>query len=57
VDGHDHDALEQMLTPLHGDQPQVVIARTVKGRGVPEMESDPQAWHRRAPTLEMIAAL
>jgi transketolase len=37
IDGHDHDALREALsTPA--DKPVVVIARTVKGRGVPFLE-------------------
>jgi transketolase len=49
VDGHDHAALANMLKPLHGHKPHAVVARTIKGKGVPIIEADPQAWHRRAP--------
>ena len=50
VDGHDMqsvvDALETALT-IKGE-PTVIVARTVKGRGVSFMENNP-AWHGKAP--------
>ena len=49
VDGHDVDALRAVFAslPLAGDKPSVVIAHTVKGRGLPEAEHNP-AWHHKA---------
>jgi transketolase len=47
VDGHDVDALLAVLRQLAGDgrdRPAVVIARTVKGKGVGFMEREP-GWH------------
>jgi transketolase len=39
LDGHDHDALRAALVPSPGaDRPRLLIARTVKGRGVDYME-------------------
>jgi transketolase len=59
VDGHDMAALEQALgwaRSVRG-QPSVVIARTVKGKGVSFMEGD-FSWHARVPTeAELAAAL
>ncbi|MEV0455852.1 transketolase [Catellatospora methionotrophica] len=53
VDGHDHDALALCLqqTRIDDNQPTVVLARTVKGKGVRFMEHDPR-WHvaRLSPT-------
>lgn len=50
VDGHDHDALRDVLrdttNPEH--KPTVVIAHTVKGKGVSFMEMD-ILWHYRFP--------
>lgn len=48
VDGHDHSALEQTLSamPLDPDRPSVVIAHTVKGKGVSFMEHS-VLWHYR----------
>jgi transketolase len=36
-------------------KPHVIIANTVKGKGVAEMEDNP-AWHSRAMTAEMLEA-
>jgi transketolase len=48
VDGHDHVALLQTLrsAPAKEGQPHVVLAHTVKGKGVPFMEGQ-VAWHYR----------
>ncbi|HMO64846.1 MAG TPA: transketolase [Verrucomicrobiota bacterium] len=50
VDGHDHDALRAAFAavPFAPGRPSVLIAHTVKGRGVDYMEND-RAWHYRAP--------
>lgn len=50
LDGHDHDALRSALADTHnpGHKPTVVIADTVKGKGVPFMEND-ILWHYRFP--------
>jgi transketolase len=49
VDGHDVDALRATFArlPLAADRPSVVIAHTVKGRGLPEAEHN-AAWHHKA---------
>ncbi len=57
VDGHDCDAIERGLKPVGGGKPFVMIAETVKGRGCPPMEADPQAWHRRSPRPEELENL
>jgi transketolase len=46
VDGHDHAALARaiQLAPARPDQPTVLLARTVKGKGVPFMEHNAD-WH------------
>jgi transketolase len=59
IDGHDHAALEAALKPQGrvGDPPKMVIARTVKGKGVSFMEDD-NLWHYRPPDdAERAAAL
>ena len=50
LDGHDHDALRAALTDTHNPahKPTVVIANTVKGKGVSFMEND-ILWHYRFP--------
>jgi transketolase len=47
VDGHDEDAINIAIHQLWGTgvgKPKALIARTVKGKGVPFMESD-NRWH------------
>lgn len=59
VDGHDHVALEQVFSalPEESDKPTVVIAHTVKGKGVSFMENS-VLWHYRSPRGdEFVAAL
>lgn len=52
VDGHDVDALSEVLDPRpwvpEEDRPRCVIAHTVKGKGVSFMEDD-LLWHYRCP--------
>ncbi|MDG4800725.1 transketolase [Micromonospora sp. WMMD980] len=48
VDGHDLGAVDEAYEQArHATGPTVVLARTVKGRGVPEIEDDP-SWHGKA---------
>jgi len=49
VDGHDYDELKKVLDfDLSGsNSPRVVIANTIKGKGVKEAEHSP-AWHHKA---------
>lgn len=51
VDGHDLDALSEALAQAGGTAPHVVIAHTVKGRGVSFMENS-VLWHYRSPQGE-----
>ncbi|MEZ5666627.1 MAG: transketolase [Alphaproteobacteria bacterium] len=61
VDGHDHAALIDTFAPLlrvrdaAAAAPTVVIANTVKGKGVPFMENHPD-WHHRMPKGDEIDA-
>jgi transketolase len=49
IDGHDLDAIDDALAQARSrpDQPTVVLARTIKGKGVPDLE-DKNGWHGRA---------
>lgn len=47
-DGHDHAALRRVLKDRAPGKPSVIIAHTVKGKGVPFMEND-VLWHYRFP--------
>src|SRR5450830_448787 len=47
IDGHDETAIEQALLQLkakHNGQPKVIVANTVKGKGVSFMENE-NRWH------------
>lgn len=48
VDGHDVSALASQLTriPIHDAKPGALICRTIKGKGVPEIERD-MRWHHK----------
>lgn len=49
VDGHDVEALYEVLSAENvPGKPRLVIARTIKGKGVSIMENDPK-WHYRMP--------
>jgi len=54
VDGHDPAAIDQALTEARADsdRPSVVLARTIKAKGVPELE-DKNGWHGKALPPEM----
>jgi transketolase len=49
IDGHDPAAIDQALAEARSgrDQPTVVLARTIKAKGVPEIE-DKNGWHGKA---------
>ena len=49
VNGHNHQDLCACLKecPLMAERPTVVIAHTIKGKGVSFMEQDPVLWHYR----------
>ena len=57
IDGHDLPAIDDALTEAESppdDRPTVILARTVKGKGVPEVE-DSADWHGK-PLAEDVAA-
>lgn len=51
VDGHDMEALADALRENSGGRPKVIIARTIKGKGVSFME-DQLIWHYYIVTAE-----
>lgn len=57
VDGHDVGALRALLgrRPIEGGRPAMVIAHTVKGKGVPFAEHDPE-WHHKSKITSAMAA-
>jgi transketolase len=57
VDGHDHDSLTKALEAESwpAGKPAVLIAHTVKGKGVSFMENRVE-WHYRNPSPELLEA-
>jgi transketolase len=51
IDGHDPQAVYSAITGRGGEAPLVVVARTIKGKGVSFMENVP-IWHYRSPSPE-----
>jgi len=49
VDGHDVNALRDVFRklPFAGDRPNAIICHTVKGKGIPFAEHDPN-WHHKS---------
>ena len=55
VDGHDHQQILNAVNgaSVHQDRPTMVVAHTVKGKGISFMEDD-NNWHYRVPTSEEV---
>lgn len=53
VDGHNHDALRSAFVDFcnQTEKPTVIVAHTIKGKGVSYMEND-LAWHYKSPSEE-----
>ena len=56
-DGHDIAALDDALKLEHGERPLVVIAKTVKGKGVSFMEGNPLYHNSRLSDSQLEQAL
>jgi len=57
IDGHDHGQIREALQalPFEPERPSVIVAHTVKGKGVSFMENE-LAWHYKSPDDEQLAA-
>jgi transketolase len=55
VDGHDHAALRAVFAPTSSGRPVVVIAHTIKGKGVSFIE-DRVEWHHKVPDAQQVQA-
>ena len=51
IDGHSHDAIFNALNKHLSDRPKMIIANTIKGKGIKQIENN-HAWHKRSPTKE-----
>jgi transketolase len=55
IDGHDFsEILEATSQAQETEQPSVIVAHTIKGKGIPFMEGD-NSWHKRVPTKDELA--
>jgi transketolase len=50
VNGHDHNDLLKALTSI-SNKPTCIIANTIKGKGIPMIENNPE-WHHKFPNEE-----
>jgi transketolase len=55
IDGHNHQELLTAYQTPHTTKPRMILAHTVKGRGVSFMENK-VLWHYRNPSPEQLAA-
>ena len=51
ADGHDTESLVEAVAGLQPNRPKMIVAKTIKGKGVSFMEGVP-IWHYRSPTPE-----
>jgi transketolase len=51
VDGHNHEELINSFKIFENEKPTIIIAKTIKGKGVSFIENNP-AWHHKSPTEE-----
>jgi transketolase len=59
VDGHDVNALRKVLrsVPLDCGRPTAIICHTIKGKGIPFAENDPEWHHKSSITANVIGEL
>ena len=51
IDGHSHTEITHSIKKTFPGKPRAIIANTIKGCGIKEMENNP-AWHHRSPSKE-----
>jgi transketolase len=49
IDGHDFEAIEKSLNAATNEKPRIIIAKTVKGKGISFMEGN-NIYHYKAPS-------
>jgi transketolase len=54
IDGHNHDSIKNAMEVHENNKPTVIIAHTVKGKGVSFMENRVE-WHYKNPNDEQLA--
>jgi transketolase len=57
IDGHDFDQILNSIeiAQAEADRPSLIVAHTIKGKGIPFTENN-NAWHKRVPTKEELEA-
>jgi transketolase len=57
IDGHDFEQILNSLEKARAERsrPSVIVAKTIKGKGVPFSEND-NSWHKRVPNKEELSA-
>ena len=53
IDGHDHQRIAEALSGVSDKQPTVIVAHTIKGKGVSFMENRVE-WHYKNPSDEQL---
>ena len=48
INGHNYREIEKVIKSLHQKKPTVIIANTIKGKGVKEIENK-VLWHYKSP--------
>ena len=56
INGHSHKEIFDALCKDSMQKPKAIIANTIKGYGIKEMENNP-AWHHRMPNAEELASM
>jgi len=56
LNGHDHSELSLALRRHSVKAPQVILANTIKGFRIAQMESN-HSWHHRIPSLEELVEI
>jgi transketolase len=56
INGHDAAAIENALRQRNPNRPTAIVAETIKGHGVKQMENNP-AWHHRSPSKEELESM
>lgn len=56
IDGHDYAQIEEVLksVPFEGGKPSLIVAHTIKGKGVSFMENQ-LSWHYKSPDAEELS--
>ena len=54
IDGHNHSEINSALKASGNTGPRCVIAKTIKGNGLKEMENNP-AWHHASPNSQKLS--